>query len=57
MTEAASGVLVVLQHLGALHPAETVLTFVLAFVPFVLLAVVIVVRRRQDAREDDAGPA
>ena len=35
-------------HLGALHPAETVLTLVLAFGPFVALGVVIVVRRRQE---------
>lgn len=37
-------------HLGPLHPAEELLTYVLAFGPFVLLALVIVVRRRQDAR-------
>jgi hypothetical protein len=40
-------------HLGPLHPAEQALTYGLAFGPFVLLAVVIVVRRRQDARDDD----
>ncbi len=40
-------------HLGALHPAEQVLTLVLAFGPFVLLGIVIAVRRRQDAAEDD----
>jgi hypothetical protein len=39
------------QHLGALHPAETALTLVLAFGPFVVLGVVIAVRRRQDRRE------
>ena len=38
-------------HLGALHPVEEALTYVLAFGPFVLLALVVVVRRRQDARE------
>ncbi len=38
-------------HMGALHPYEQVLTIVLAFGPFVLLGVVIAVRRRQDARE------
>ena len=46
-------------HLGALHPVEQALTYALAFGPFVLLAVVIVVRRRQDARErppDDGRP-
>ncbi len=48
--------LVVLQHLGPLHAQEKALTYLLAFGPFVLLAVVIWVRRRQDAAEDDAGP-
>ena len=48
---------VVLQHLGPLHEQEKVLTVVLAFAPFVLLALVIVVRRRQDAAEDDADAA
>ena len=41
-------------HLGPLHPAEQALTYALAFGPFVLLALVIVVRRRQDARETAA---
>lgn len=39
-------------HLGPLHPVEQALTLLLAFGPFVLLAVVVVVRRRQDARDD-----
>jgi hypothetical protein len=39
-------------HLGALHPVEQLLTLLLAFGPFVVLGVVIVVRRRQeDAQE------
>jgi cytochrome c-type biogenesis protein CcmH/NrfF len=38
-------------HLGPLHPVEQALTLLLAFGPFVLLALVVVVRRRQDARE------
>ena len=42
----------ILLHMGALHPFEKVLTLVLAFAPFVLLALVIWVRRRQDAREE-----
>lgn len=42
-------------HMGPLHPFETVLTLLLAFGPFVVLGVVIVLRRRQDAREEDAG--
>jgi hypothetical protein len=39
-------------HMGALHPYEKVLTLILAFGPFLLLAAVIVVRRRHDALED-----
>ena len=38
--------------MGALHPFETTLTIVLAFGPFLLLALVIVLRRRQDARKE-----
>lgn len=38
--------------MGALHPFEQVLTLVLAFGPFLVLAGVIVVRRRHDAAED-----
>ena len=38
-------------HLGALHPAEQALTLLLAFGPFLLLAAVVLHRRRQDARE------
>lgn len=41
----------ILLHLGGLHPYEKVLTLVLAFGPFLLLAAVIMVRRRQDARD------
>ncbi|WP_133059087.1 MULTISPECIES: hypothetical protein [unclassified Nocardioides] len=41
-------------HLGALHPVEKALTLGLAFGPFLLLAGVIVVRRRHDALEDAA---
>jgi hypothetical protein len=39
-------------HMGAMHPYEKALTLFLAFAPFVVLAVLIAVRRRQDARED-----
>jgi hypothetical protein len=39
-------------HLGSLHPVEQVLTVVLAFGPFLILGVVIVVQRRRDAREE-----
>ena len=41
-------------HLGPLHPVEQALTLLLAFGPFVLLGIVIVVRRRRDARADSA---
>jgi hypothetical protein len=39
-------------HLGTLHPFEQVLTIVLAFGPFILLGVVIMIQRRKDAREE-----
>ncbi len=39
-------------HLGSLHPVEQALTFGLAFGPFVVLAVVVLVRRRGDARAE-----
>ena len=38
-------------HLGSLHPYEQALTLLLAFGPFVLLGVVVWVRRRQDRAE------
>ena len=38
--------------MGALHPVEQLLTLLLAFGPFVLLGVVVWVRRRQDAASD-----
>jgi hypothetical protein len=37
-----------LWHLGALHPVEQALTVVLAFGPFVLLGIVVWLRRRED---------
>ena len=45
----------ILLHMGALHSYEKALTLILAFGPFLLLAAVILIRRRQDAaaeRED-----
>ena len=39
-------------HLGPLHPFELALTLLLAFGPIVLLAAVIVVRRREDRRDE-----
>lgn len=41
-------------HFGALHPIEQGLAFGLAFGPFVVLAVVIAVRRRRDLAEESA---
>lgn len=41
-------------HLGALHPAEQLLVLVLAFGPFVVLGVVVVLQRRR-AESDDPG--
>ena len=43
-------------HLGALHPVEQLLTLLLAFGPFVLLAITIRVSRRRNARDDDPDP-
>ena len=41
-------------HLGPLHPMASLLVWLLAFGPFVVLAVVVyVVRRRDVAAEDD----
>lgn len=39
-------------HLGSLHPIEQALTLALAFGPFVVLGIVVLVRRRQDLAED-----
>jgi len=38
-------------HLGSLHPFEQAMVYVLAFGPFLVLGVVMLVRRRQDRRE------
>lgn len=45
---------VTLMHMGALHAYEKWLTMLLAFGPFLLLAVVYRIRRRQDAALDRA---
>ena len=39
-----------LWHMGALHPFEQALTLLLAFGPFVVLGVVVWLRRREDGR-------
>lgn len=41
-------------HMGALHAYEKYLTFGLAFGPFVLMALVVFWRRRQDVAEENA---
>jgi hypothetical protein len=41
------------MHLGGLHPYEKVLTLVLAFGPFVVLGLVIALRRRRHDEADD----
>ncbi|WP_277986080.1 hypothetical protein [Nocardioides zhouii] len=38
-------------HMGALHPYEQALVLLLAFGPFVVLGVVVWLRRRADAAE------
>jgi hypothetical protein len=43
---------IVALHLGALHPYEKVATLLLAFGPFVVLGVLIAVRRRHDLAEE-----
>jgi hypothetical protein len=40
-------------HLGAMHPFEQVLTLLLAFGPFLVLGVVIAVRKRAERREEE----
>ncbi|MET0837602.1 MAG: hypothetical protein ABWY19_02390 [Marmoricola sp.] len=45
--------LVVLLHLGPLHPAERILTLLLAFGPFVLLALTIWITRRRNSGDSD----
>lgn len=39
-------------HLGALHPVEKVLTLLLAFGPFLVLFVVVAVRRHREGTEE-----
>jgi hypothetical protein len=45
---------IVALHLGALHPYEKGLTLLLAFGPFLVLGIVIAVRRRHDLAEERA---
>ena len=46
----------ILLHMGALHPVEKLLTLALAFGPFLILAAVVLVRRRQDRAEESQEP-
>ena len=39
-------------HMGALHPVELVLVILLAFGPFIALALVVVIQRRRDEEQD-----
>jgi hypothetical protein len=48
------------MHMGSLHAYEQVLTLVLAFGPFLVLGLVVWLRRRSDdaaAADDGSGPA
>ena len=44
------------MHMGALHPVEQALVLLVAFGPFVVLAIVVVFRRRSDHDDDDTNP-
>ncbi len=48
-------VILILEHLGPVHPAERLLTLLLAFGPFVLLALTIWITRRRNSGEKDDG--
>lgn len=41
-------------HLGSMHPYEQALTLLLAFGPFIVLGIVVVLRRRADRAADAA---
>lgn len=49
--------MVVAMHLGRLHPYERWLAFILAFGPFIVLGIVIWVRTKQAAAEEEAEEA
>ena len=48
---------IVALHLGALHGYEKALTLLLAFGPFVVLGIVVAVRRRHDLAQERAEEA
>jgi len=41
-------------HMGSLHPVEQLLVVLIAFGPFVVLAVVVYVVRRRDVADEEA---
>ena len=41
------------EHLGGLHPVEQALVYLLAFGPFLVLAVVVIRIRRREAEEEE----
>jgi hypothetical protein len=43
-------------HLGPAHPVEQALTLAFAFGPFLVLAIVILFRRRTDRLQDEQEP-
>ena len=49
---ATSDLLVVAQHLGKLHPFEQLVVVVVAFSPFVVLALVVRAARRRAIQEE-----
>jgi hypothetical protein len=49
--------LLVLLHLGGLHPLEKILVGVVAFGPFVVLGIVVHVLRKRDLAQEAAGRA
>jgi hypothetical protein len=46
--------MIVLMHLGKLHPIEKLLVGGIAFGPFVVLAIVVYVVRKRDIAEEEA---
>ena len=48
--------LLVVLHMGSLHPYEKVLTLGLAFGPFLVLGGVIAVRRRHEDQDEETPP-
>lgn len=42
---------VIAWHMGGLHPIETVLVLLLAFGPFLIIGLVVLLRRRRDGSQ------